>query len=98
MTPAAAEQAPQPTGPAGSGAGGWQTPRHAAAAEHAAPQPPAPDRRWQVQSGRFGRRNQQPAQPPAAAAPPPKPAPRREPPPRQTFDDDDDYENQNWLR
>lgn len=59
---------------------------------------PAPDPRWQVQAGRFGRRDQQPEQPlPAAAKPPapPKPAPRR---PQPAFDDDDDYENQTWLR
>ncbi|MFC7341761.1 hypothetical protein [Saccharopolyspora griseoalba] len=59
---------------------------------------PAPDPRWQVQVGRFGRRNQQPEQSPAAAPKPPsppKPAPRRQ---RPAFDDDEDYENQTWLR
>ncbi|GAA2330822.1 hypothetical protein GCM10009854_02100 [Saccharopolyspora halophila] len=61
---------------------------------------PPPDPKWQVQAGRFGRRDQQQAQqapPPAAPKPPaqPKPAPRRQ---RPAFDDDDDYENQTWLR
>lgn len=64
----------------------------------AAPQPetPQPDPRWQVQAGRFGRRDQQQAPPPAAPKPPapPKPAPRR----KQPAFDDDDYENQSWLR
>lgn len=61
-----------------------------------APQPPAPDNAWNVQAGRFGRRNEQPAPSPAAPKPPapPKPAPRRRP----AFDDDEDYENQSWLR
>ncbi|MEV4729003.1 hypothetical protein [Saccharopolyspora sp. NPDC049426] len=62
-----------------------------------APQPQAPESAWNVQAGRFGRRNEQPAPPPATPKPPapPKPAPRRQKP---TFDDDDDYENQSWLR
>ncbi|GAB3676971.1 hypothetical protein [Saccharopolyspora tripterygii] len=63
-----------------------------------APQPPAPpDNGWNVQAGRFGRRNEQQAPPAAPPQPPapPKPAPRRKP---AAFDDDDDYENQSWLR
>ncbi|MCI2417180.1 hypothetical protein MOQ72_07080 [Saccharopolyspora sp. K220] len=67
----------------------------------APPEParPAPEQNsgWNVQAGRFGRRNQQPTPPPAAPPPPPappKPAPRRRP----AVDDDDDYENQSWLR
>jgi hypothetical protein len=85
-TPEAAETA----GPISSGA----APPVAAAPQS---EPPQPDPRWQVQAGRFGRRNEQPAPPPAAPKPPapPKPAPRR---PQPTFDDDDDYENQSWLR
>ncbi|MER5389867.1 hypothetical protein [Saccharopolyspora sp. NPDC002686] len=59
---------------------------------------PSVDPRWQVQAGRFGRRDQQVTAPPPAAPPKPpsapKPAPRRQP----AFDDDDDFENQSWLR
>ncbi|MDI2028989.1 hypothetical protein QFW96_10220 [Saccharopolyspora sp. TS4A08] len=63
-----------------------------------APQAPPADNGWNVQAGRFGRRNAPPPSPPPAAPKPPappKPAPRRQQP---VFDDDDDYENQSWLR
>ncbi|RRO12920.1 hypothetical protein EIL87_24950 [Saccharopolyspora rhizosphaerae] len=62
-----------------------------------AQQAPPQENAWNVQAGRFGRRNEQPAPPPVAPQPPapPKPAPRRQQP---AFDDDEDFENQSWLR
>lgn len=65
----------------------------------AVPRPPEPEQSsgWNVQAGRFGRRNESAPPPPAAPKPPsaPGPAPRRQQP---DCDDDDDFENQSWLR
>lgn len=65
-----------------------------AARPEAARRPAEPSDAWNVQVGRFGRRNQ-PAEPPQATPKPqPKPEPRRQP----VLDDDEDFENQSWLR
>jgi hypothetical protein len=78
----------------------WQAQNERFGQPAAAPEPPRtaqePNSGWNVQAGRFGRRNQQTTPPPAASPkpPPPKPAPRRQP----VIDDDDDYQNQSWLR
>lgn len=53
-----------------------------------------PDNTWNVQVGRFGRRNHSAEPTQAAPKPPPKPTPRRKP----VLDDDEDFENQSWLR
>ncbi|KAA5833473.1 hypothetical protein ABT337_31370 [Saccharopolyspora hirsuta] len=89
VTPAAASPVSSDSAQVGLGA---QVPQGGADQQQA-------DSRWQVQAGRFGRRDQQvsaPQPPPVPPKPPaaPKPAPRRQP----AFDDDDDYENQSWLR